>query len=47
MRVEMIRDKLAIRIRDTSQSERLQLDANLTLGKAKKAVRQKAAVDEQ
>ena len=43
----MIRDRLIIGIRDASMSERLQLDDNLSLEKAKKAVRQKEAVGEQ
>ena len=44
---EMIRDRLVVGIRDSSLSERLQLDANLTLEKAKIAIRQKEAVQEQ
>ncbi|ETW98423.1 MAG: hypothetical protein ETSY2_42830 [Candidatus Entotheonella gemina] len=44
---EMIRDRLVVGIRDTALSERLQLDAELTLEKAKKAVRQREAVHEQ
>ena len=43
----MIRDWLVVGIRDSSLSERLQLDANLTLEKAKTAIRQKEAVQEQ
>ena len=43
----MIRDQLVVGIRDSSLSERLQLDANLTLEKAKIAIRQKEAVQEQ
>ena len=43
----MIRDWLVVGIRDSSLSERLQLDANLTLEKAKIAIRQKEAVHEQ
>ena len=38
---EMIRDRLAIGIRDSALSEQLQLDAELTLKKAKKAIRQR------
>jgi len=38
---EMIRDRLVVGIWDTSLSERLQLDADLTLEKAKKAIRQR------
>ena len=47
MREEMICDRLVVGIKDTSLSERLQLDADLTLEKAKKAVRQKEAVGKQ
>ena len=43
----MIRDCLVVGIRDTALSERLQLDCNLTLEKATKAIRQKEAVHEQ
>ena len=43
----MIRDQLVVGIRDSSLSECLQLDANLTLEKAKTAIRQKEAVHEQ
>ena len=44
---EMLRDRIVIGIRDSSLYERLQMDANLTLDKAKRAVRQKEAVHEQ
>ena len=44
---EMIRDRLVVGIRDSLLSERLQLDANLTLEKAKITIRQKEAVQEQ
>ena len=44
---EMIRDRLVVGIRDHALSERLQLDADLTLEKAKKSVRQREAVQEQ
>ena len=44
---EMIRDRLVVGIRDSALSERLQLDGNLTLDKAKTAIRQKEAVHEQ
>ena len=44
---EMIRDRLVVGIRDCALSEHLQLDANLTLDKAKLAIRQKEAVHEQ
>ena len=44
---EMIRDRLVVGIRDHALSVRLQLDADLTLEKAKKSVRQREAVQEQ
>ena len=44
---QMIRDRLVVGIRDTSLSERLQMDPDLTLENAKKTVRQKEAVKEQ
>ena len=44
---EMIRDRLVVGIRDTALSERLQTDAELTLEKAKKTIRQREAVHEQ
>ena len=44
---EMIRDRLVVGIRDSSLSERLQLDPDLTLEKAKKSIRQREAVHEQ
>ena len=47
LRDEMIRDRIVVGIRDSSLSERLQLDPELSLGKAKKAVRQREAVHEQ
>ena len=47
LKEEMIRDRLVVGIRDSALSERLQLDAKLTLEKAKKEVRQKEAVREQ
>ena len=43
---EMIRDRLVVGIRDTALSEKLQLDAGLTLETAKKAIRQREAVHE-
>ena len=43
----MIRDRLVVRIQeDISFSERMQMDADLTLEKAKKLVRQREAVQE-
>ena len=47
LKSEMIRDRLVVGIRDINLSERLQLDPQLTLEKAKKAIRQKEAVKEQ
>ena len=47
MQDQMIRDRLVVGIRDTALSERLQLDCDLTLEKATKAIRQKEAVHEQ
>lgn len=44
---EMIRDRLVVGIRNTTLSERLQLDSTLTLDKAKKAIRQQEAVHQQ
>ena len=44
---EMIRDRLVVGIRDRHLSERLQLDSELTLEKAKKAIRQHEAVQGQ
>jgi len=43
----MIRDRLVVGIRDSALSERLQLDPELTLDKAKKMVQQKEAVKDQ
>ena len=43
----MIRDRLVVGIRDGAFSERLKLNANLTLDKAKLAIRQKEAVHKQ
>lgn len=47
MTEEMIRDRLVVGIRDTTLSEKLQLDAALTLESAKKAIRQREAVHQQ
>ena len=47
MTTEMIRDRLVVGIRDAALSQRLQLDADLTLEKAKKMIRQREAVEEQ
>ena len=44
---EMLRDRLVVGMRDVALSERLQLDSELTLEKAKRVLRQKEAVKEQ
>ena len=44
---EMIRDRLVVGIQDAALSEKLQLDADLTLEKAKKSIRQREAIREQ
>ena len=44
---EMIRDRIVVGICDTSLAERLQMDAELTLDKAKKTVRQREAIRKQ
>ena len=44
---EMIRDRIVMGICDRALSEQLQLDAELTLEKAKKRVRQREAIKEQ
>ncbi len=46
IRNELIRDRLVVGIMDRSLSERLQMEADLTLDKAKKIIRQKEAVKE-
>ena len=47
LKEDMIRDRLVVGIKDSALSERLQLDSNLTLETAKKAIRQREAVQEQ
>ena len=47
LEAEMIRDRLVVGIRNSSLSERLQLNPDLTLQKAKLAIRQSEAVHEQ
>jgi hypothetical protein len=47
LKEEMIRDRIVVGIRDLALSERLQLDADLTLDKAKTMVRQRVAVHQQ
>ena len=44
---EMIRDRLVVSIWDAAVSERLQLDTELTIEKAKKSISQREAVKEQ
>ena len=46
LKEEMLRDRLVVGIKDIALSERLQLDAELSLEKAKTAIRQKEAVKE-
>ena len=46
MKEELIRDRLVVGILDSGLSEKLQLDSNLDLEKAKKAIRLKEAVQE-
>ena len=43
----MIRDRIVVGIRDEAMSQKLQLDADLTLKSAKKMIRQHEAVQEQ
>ena len=47
MKEELIRDRLVVGIRDHALSERLQMEAELTLDKAKRLIRQREAVKEQ
>jgi len=44
---ELLRDRLVVGIQDQKLSQQLQMDADLTLEKAKKLIRQKEAVKEQ
>jgi len=44
---EMLRDRIVVGIQDSAMSERLQMDGELTLEKAKKLARQKEAVKDQ
>ena len=44
---ELIRDRIVIGIRDKALSERMQVDAHLTLDKAKREAQQREAVQEQ
>ena len=44
---ELLRDRCVVGIRDTALSEKLQMDATLTLDRAKLLIRQKEAVKEQ
>lgn len=47
LKEEMIHDRLVVGIRDSSLSERLQMDETLSLDKAKKMARQREAIKEQ
>ena len=47
MKEELIRDRLVVGICDHALSERLQIEAKLTLDKAKRLIRQREAVKEQ
>ena len=47
LKSEMIRDRLVVGIKDSALSENLQIDADLTLEKAKKRICQREAVQEQ
>ena len=47
LKSEMLRDRLVVGIRDSTMSEKLQMDPELTLEKAKKTIRQREAVHEQ
>ena len=44
---EMLRDRIVVGMRDAALSERLQMDASLTLDKVKRELRQKEAVKEE
>ena len=46
LKEEMVHDRIVVGIRDSALSERLQLDSELTLEKAKKLIRQKEVVHE-
>ena len=46
LKVERIRDRLLVGIRDKSLSERLQMNAALTLEKAKTTIRQQEAIQD-
>jgi len=47
MKDELIRDRLVVGIRDNALSERLQMEPDLSLDKAKRLIRQREAVKEQ
>ena len=47
LRDEFIRDRLVVGIKDAALSEHLQIDADLTLDRTMKAVRQREAIQEQ
>ena len=44
LRDDLLRDRIVVRIRDVSLSERMQMDSKLTLDRAKTMVRQKEAI---
>ena len=46
MKEELVRDRLVVGIRDHALSEHLQMEAELTLDKAKRLIRQREAVKE-
>jgi hypothetical protein len=47
MKEQLIRDRLVVGIHDKALSERMQMEAGLTLEKAKTLIRQREAVKEQ
>ena len=47
LKEQMLRDRLVVGIKDMAMSQKLQMDPDLTLEKAKKLIRQKEAVYEQ
>lgn len=47
LKEEMLRDRLVVGIRDSTVSQKLQMNAKLTLEEAKKEIRQREAVREQ
>ena len=47
LKEEMLRDRIVVGIRDSTVSQKLQMNAKLTLEEAKKEIRQREAVREQ